>query len=399
MTVCKKCGHKNPAGDEFCANCGAFLEYYGEKVPEEKPAAVVGAATAPAPPPKGIVERVKEAVVGEQPPRPAPTPEAPPPPPSPPVGEGRGGGTQTTPTAPAPPPPETTPLPKPEQPVSVRPDEVAPPRPTTPRPTTAERPRPQPGELICGECGWGNDPARKFCRHCGNSLHDAVRVRIPWYRRLLPRRRPLAAGERPAGLRRRLDTEHHGGFAIRMFKAVRNLVIVVLIALAALYAAVPPVRDAVNARVQPVVTDLRKQIIPHDAPVHAVGASATGELPGHGASLAVDSFANTYWAADVSGGKQPVLTVLFDRPVDLYDYLFLSGAPDNFQAQGRPRDLHIAFSDGRTWDLTLKDQPDKQQYSFTAKKVDRIEIQIRSVYPSATGSGVAIRDIEFFTRT
>ncbi len=31
--ICKKCGHRNSAGDDFCGSCGAFLEWSGARVP------------------------------------------------------------------------------------------------------------------------------------------------------------------------------------------------------------------------------------------------------------------------------------------------------------------------------------------------------------------------------
>src|SRR5207302_9274006 len=47
---------------------------------------------------------------------------------------------------------------------------------------------PQAGDLICGECGEGNAATRRFCSRCGASLAVAERVRIPWWRRLFPKR-------------------------------------------------------------------------------------------------------------------------------------------------------------------------------------------------------------------
>jgi hypothetical protein len=51
---------------------------------------------------------------------------------------------------------------------------------------TVERPRnrrersrrPGAGDLVCGECGETNPPARKFCRRCGTSLASAQHVAI-----------------------------------------------------------------------------------------------------------------------------------------------------------------------------------------------------------------------------
>jgi hypothetical protein len=331
MIVCKKCGYRNADSDEFCANDGAFLEFYGEKVADDAPSE----------------------------------------------------------------PAQTVAQPASRQPVPLGPSQ---PRPQ-PVPTQAPgRPRPRPGELVCGDCGWGNDPVRKFCRHCGSSLQDAATGRTPWYRRLLPRRRRLAAGERPRRLKRRLAVDDVGRLA-PLLRATRNLVLVALAAAVAVYALLPPVRSEVNQRATPIVSDLRKTLIPHDTPVHPIRATASSELPGHGAMNAIDSFGNTYWAGDASGGKRPVLTLSFDQPVDIYDILFTSGAPDNFQAEARPRDLRVVFSDGREWNVTLKDVSDGQQFTFVAKHVDRVEIHVESVYPSSQGTGVALKKVEFFTRT
>jgi hypothetical protein len=40
MTTCAKCGTENVAGDAFCGNCGAFLEFAAEEAADEAPATV-----------------------------------------------------------------------------------------------------------------------------------------------------------------------------------------------------------------------------------------------------------------------------------------------------------------------------------------------------------------------
>jgi hypothetical protein len=48
MTTCGKCGTENVAGDAFCGNCGAFLEFAAEEAADETPAAVDATADATA---------------------------------------------------------------------------------------------------------------------------------------------------------------------------------------------------------------------------------------------------------------------------------------------------------------------------------------------------------------
>ena len=57
----------------------------------------------------------------------------------------------------------------------------------------------KPGDLICGECGEGNPPARKFCSRCGTSLEAAKLVKKKWWQKLIPKRKvkTLEVGERP----------------------------------------------------------------------------------------------------------------------------------------------------------------------------------------------------------
>jgi hypothetical protein len=51
----------------------------------------------------------------------------------------------------------------------------------------------QPGDLVCGSCGEANLPTRRFCSRCGNELEGAEVVKAPWWRRILPKRKPREA--------------------------------------------------------------------------------------------------------------------------------------------------------------------------------------------------------------
>src|SRR5699024_1222381 len=79
-------------------------------------------------------------------------------------------------------------------------------------PARTEEPPPAPGELICGACGAGNAPHRKFCRRCGATLEDApVQGKAGWWQRRRQRRAARragpAAGTRPKTRRRRFPVK------------------------------------------------------------------------------------------------------------------------------------------------------------------------------------------------
>lgn len=441
MIVCKQCGHHNEDNDTFCGSCGKFLEWTGERVavaqPEPEP-------PAPEPEPEparvGLIDRVKHAVgleeaapqpalsthadggsapaaapapVGAAAPAAAPAASAPAPQVlwSVPVTSG-------APTAPPAPPPAPVAAPtasgapvapamsvvQADEPISRRPTSVAP-AVARPRqaPRTMEPPtRRHPGDLICGQCGEGNDPVRHFCRRCGNSLDEAIAVRFPWYRRFLNRIfgvRTREAGWRP----QRVGPPNVMGVVWRVVRlALVALIIVGLLA----FLLVPSFHNLVVNRVTSGVTTVRKAIFPHYDAVFPTGASASTSIAGHLPNLAIDKFTNTYWAAQASD-HAPYLKLSFHDPVDLAQIGFDSGAAgttpvDDFLAQPRPRQVHLVFSNGTTADLTLKDEDPKvaknaQFYPIDAKQVSFVEIHIMSVYApaGASPSAVAIAEVEF----
>ena len=450
MIVCKQCGHHNEDNDTFCGSCGKFLEWTGERVavaqPEPEP-------PAPEPEPEpvrlGLIDRVKQAVgIEDAAPEPVdpiePEPVAPPPAlrivpltssatavPSPRAGGDVPSPAQATtaappvaPAAPAPEPvragfgapfagtpvaaaPGPAPVPPADEPISRRPISVAP---TVPRPRTAPRvleapTRRQPGDLICGQCGEGNDPVRHFCRRCGNSLDEALAVRLPWYRRFFNRLfgvRTREAGWRPS----RVGPPNVMGGVWRIIRlAIGALIVVALLA----FLLVPSFHNAVADRVSKTFNTWRIALRPNYDPVHPIGASATSAIAGHPATLAMDGFSNTYWAA-LASDHAPVLVLRFNGPQDIAEIGFRSGASgtapaDGFLVQPRPRLVHLVFSNGYTTDLTLKDlEPTQVQFSALgdgkAKQVTFVEIHVQSFYApaGASASSVAITEVEFTTK-
>lgn len=432
MIVCRQCGHHNEDSDTFCGSCGKFLEWTGERVavaePEPEPPA---AEPEPEPEPVklSLIDRVKQAVGIEEaesqpsltgaPAATAPAvtavpvssasaasaPSAPPPAPaavaataSPPKPVLAGVG---APAAAAPGPASVT---QAEEPISRRPISVAP-TVTRPRPAPhiVEAPtRRHPGDLICGQCGEGNDPVRHFCRRCGNSLDEALVVGLPWYRRLFSR--VFGVQTREAGWRpRRVGPPNVMGAVWRIVRlAVAALLLVAILA----FLLVPPFHDAVSHRVTSAVTTVRKALFPRYDPVYPIGASASTAIAGHPPTLAIDKFLNTYWAA-LASDRTSYLKLSFAEPVDLAQIGFDSGASgttpvDDFLAQPRPHLVHLVFSNGTTTDLTLRDEDPRvaknaQFYTIDAKQVTFVEIHIMSVYApaGASPSSVAIAEVEF----
>jgi hypothetical protein len=63
MIVCTTCGHYNKeGGGDFCRSCGAFLDWTGERV--EVPAPAVPEPDPVVAPKRGILTRIKSAIVG-----------------------------------------------------------------------------------------------------------------------------------------------------------------------------------------------------------------------------------------------------------------------------------------------------------------------------------------------
>ena len=225
-------------------------------------------------------------------------------------------------------------------------------------------------------------------------------MQLPWYRRILNRLfgdRTREAGWRPNRV---------GGPSVTgMFMRVVRLVIAAVLIIGVLaFLLIPPFHNTVVSKVTAGVTAIRKLVHPNIEPIHAVGASATTSIPGHLPPLAIDTFANTYWAASAND-KAPVLVLRFSGPVDLADIGITSGASgtapqDQFVAQPRPRQVHLVFSNGYTATLALNDVKTAQFNAIDATQVTSVEIHVLSTWApaGAAPSSVAIAEVEFTTK-
>ncbi|MBB5959287.1 hypothetical protein FHS29_005907 [Saccharothrix tamanrassetensis] len=256
------------------------------------------------------------------------------------------------------------------------------------RPRLTERRVPQPGDLICGQCGEANPPTRKFCARCGTGLVEARVVPEKWWRRFLPRREPAKAGTR----RRR-----RGGPGKVVGRVVRWALAVLLLAGVGLYGLVGPFRQAVNNQATSAARDVEDWFSKDPRPVRPTGITATAESPGHEAALAADNARNTYWAAPVEP-ELPTLVLEFDGQVELERAIFQVGIGDRFQTAHRPEKVHLVYSTGRTYDLTLADDPDPQTVEIeNSAGAESVEVFVKSLHRSLQGNEVAISEIEFFT--
>lgn len=261
--------------------------------------------------------------------------------------------------------------------------------PGTRRPRLTERRAAQPGDLICGQCGEANPPSRKFCARCGAALVEAEVVAEKWWRRLLPKRKPLEAGTRPK--------RHRPGAARRgVGKALRWTFLIALLGAIGAYGLVPSFRSLVNTQATSLATDVKGIFVTELTPVRPTGITANVESPGHPPLMAADNAKNTFWLAPVEPAE-PSLVLDFGREVDLREAIIRVGNPDDLQAAHRPKKLHLVYSTGKTFDLDIADTPDEQRVKIgnSAGATD-VEVHVVELHRSLRGNEVALAEIEFF---
>jgi hypothetical protein len=305
-------------------------------------------------------------------------------------------------TDPKPPTPPSRPDPgaaaRKPQPQEMRPQAPVRRRPTAPPVQSAPTRQLQPDDLICGMCGEGNPPTRRFCSRCGNSLQTATVVPTPWWRRILraiQQRRVHPAGARP---KRRLKLLTLRG----LNSALRRMLVVAALLAALVYAISPAMRNVVNGFVGSLKNRVESAITQKPVKIVPIGTEATAQLPDHPAAKATDGLVNTYWVA-LKAADKPSLMLTFDRPTRLVQAIVHNGGGDDPQALGRPAKLHVVFFKADTpigiTDVDLEDTPDEQKVDFTGgDDATRVEIQVVDVHPGTANPGLALSEIELFQR-
>ncbi|MBV9445475.1 MAG: hypothetical protein JO345_06215 [Streptosporangiaceae bacterium] len=442
MIICRKCGFRNVDADAFCGACGSFLEFTGEKitpkVSEEFRQRAEEEAAAPTPK-RSLLDRIERTVMSVI----AFTPEEAA------VPKPREGGDDTSgdpvtadspagspadPSEPGDPvtaassPPSAGDLVAPVEAPSggQPPDAEAKPPERTPQATrqlavavTKAKPtrRLRPGDLICGQCGEGNPPVRKFCSRCGSSLLQAEQVRTPWWRRIVRRGPRLIemptedaaagtgtdTGSRRSGAHdsqlRKALTGRDPRYALRKIYRRARLILAAVIAIGViLYGSYGPFRYLIDSRVDSAKNKVTGAIDIHYVPVHAVAVSANLQDKRNPGYDAVDGYLNTYWLASYSTADYPTLTLTFGAPVTLGRMIIYSGASGDYLAHGRPSLLVLVFSNDKSDTLIPQDTPKEQVLDIRyAAQVTSVKIQLEGTYPGTDRpADVAISDIELF---
>jgi hypothetical protein len=419
MIVCNNCGHENANDDAFCKSCGAFLEWEGKPAPTGMlPKATKGDPSAggnagagtpsrrQATPPAGGAGT--PASGGSS--RPA---GGPPRGGEPPTGRPRGGrapssaddageGTrQFDAAAEARRPDGARPAARPDghkaeqaERMLVRPGERRPRgQPEAQKPQEVQEqvdygkaadhgPVVEPGQVACQNCGWGNDPGRHFCRHCGATLQ-----RTP------PR-------PQPAELTRVVPRQGGGDRALRLVLAALGAAVVLgaaaLLALSLHRGAGGTSGGGKSGATGVTRAGGRLAAVPPDA-VRVAASSQSGE---HVATNLVDGDPGTFWSRRVAD-RIATLTFTFDRPRRLARISIAAGASgDEFPLRHRPKVIRLQFSDGAAKSVTLADEPGYQNVDLEPRTVDRVRIAILEVYEATSGPNrrlTAISEVRFFT--
>ncbi|SCF02919.1 hypothetical protein GA0074695_2972 [Micromonospora viridifaciens] len=279
--------------------------------------------------------------------------------------------------------------PRPVQPGPPQPVLPIDPKPA-PVPPDDARPHPPKPRLVCPKpaCGADNDPGRRFCWRCGETLVAAPAAPVPnrtWWQRWWDRLRRRTP-------RRRSPRDERAAAAAR-----RTLLIVLALCLVGVLAVVGPplVRRGVEA-----VRDRTQD----PTPLVPTSVVASSEAPEAGAARLTDGANNRYWAPNGKAVDSWVES-RFTEPVRLLTVVITPGVSPRRQAYlaaGRPRGLTVITVDAdgkqRKTDIELRDEPGEQHFDVPASDVVRIRLVVRSTYGPGLIPSVAIGEAEFFGR-
>jgi hypothetical protein len=285
---------------------------------------------------------------------------------------------------------------EPGQSPDAEPEELAPAAaPAVARPVRRAAPtrKPKPGDLICGECGEGNLPSRKFCGRCGEPLTSAEQVRIPWWRRLRRRAKVLKAGSRPGR-----DGKARGRGGVRkVVRKIRTYAFVVVLGFGLLAGFYPPLRTYVTDKFAELRREVSGVVEQTMDPARPVGVTASLESPEHAAKLAFDQFANTYWAAPFDTNAPPSITADLGGTTALTRVIVTSGAAADYATLHRPSIVVLSYSNEKSDTFVLKDTPEPQEFKLVnGLGAQTVRIQVLDIFAAEGAVDVAVAELEFF---
>jgi hypothetical protein len=270
---------------------------------------------------------------------------------------------------------------------------------------TAPTHRLQPGDRICGNCGEGNAPTRKFCSRCGESLTEAaVITKVPWWRRLRIRRGPkvvklgtehgrTASGSRVAAPS--FDIRH---LLSQIYRKGRVLVAAAVVAAGVIYGIYPPFRTEVNSVFHSGKAKVSDIIPVKPVSITPISCKANAQVTSHPASNVCDGFYNNYWEAPWSVTHEATVTMRFQHRVTLTSMIVFNGAYGAYDQNGRPSFLRLVYSNGESDTVPLQDTSTQQTITIKhALLITSVQFQVISIYQGQVNSSdVAISQIELY---
>jgi hypothetical protein len=421
MIICKECGNQNADDDQFCGSCSAFLEWSGEKiapdVPEPEPVVEDEADKA------GLVTRIKHAISGpDLPPPPdggatsAPgglasptgTPAAAPTAASTAAAAGASAATAGAARAPATAEEKAAALVAKPEAIEARTPQAQTPQAAKARPKPVKQPptrKINPGDLVCGACGEGNDPARNYCRRCGTSLAEIVPIKKKWWQRS-KKPKTVAAGTRPGqpgrsggdmGKKGRIAA----GKASTGLSNVRRILALLAIVGIGVGLAIPSTRSLLLNPLESAYNSVRRVISPEYETI-ALDSDRATESGGDvaNAQRAFDSNTLTAWVPTVAPAT---VTISFVEPSDVEHVLFHNGVQTDGgkvdREQPRPRNVRfvIVKTDGQIveQDAIVEDEDGFQTIKIDESDVATITTMVGGCYPDPSVQVCAITELEF----
>jgi hypothetical protein len=268
------------------------------------------------------------------------------------------------------------------------------------RPKVAKQPSTRvirPGDLVCGECGEGNDPGRSFCRRCGASLAEVVPVKQPgWFKRLFTRKpkQPLEAGARPmregggsGGSSAGKKARQAKGKALGGLASARSLLALLAVVGIGVGFLLPRPRSFILGLPQRVTNLISPSYV--NARPNPEATQATSETPGFEAkNVFLDE--RPPWLP-LESDLEPAVAAVFDETTSIAKVQIQPGNQlddgKQFPVNPRPRDMLIqAFGEEPNGEplaekqVRLEDDPKLQTFGLSAKGVKSVRFQIQNCY-------------------